>query len=231
VSTTTSVNHETAETRTRLLEAAEKLFAERGYESTSVRDITAEAQCNVASVNYHFGGKENLYVEAFRALLAELRDVRIETIRRDMARIEEPTLEYFLESFATGFLDPLVADGRGRRFMIIINREMADPHLPREMFVEEFLSPLMAVAGEALVRVALSLEPGTARLCLMSMVSQLLHALMIRKHFIPDEHAPVVPGDLAAHVEHIVRFTAGGIRACAGETHELGAYSPHGSER
>ena len=222
--------HENAETRMRLLDAAGRLFAESGFEATSVRDITAEAGCNVASVNYHFGGKENLYVEAFRVLLGELRDIRVETIRRDMASVDEPDLEYFLESFATGFLDPLVADGRGRQFMVIINREMADPHLPREMFVEEFLNPLMAVAGEALMGVAPSLEPGTARLCLMSMVSQLLHALMIRKYFIPEGGVPVVPGDLATHVGHIVHFTAGGIRACAVGNNGHPMRSDQGSE-
>ena len=45
-------------TRARLLEAAERLFAERGFRATSVRALTSEARCNVASVNYHFGGKE-----------------------------------------------------------------------------------------------------------------------------------------------------------------------------
>jgi len=229
VNKTNAVNQDHAETRARLLEAAGKLFAGRGYESTPVREITAEAECNVASVNYHFGGKENLYVEAFRSLLGELRDLRIQTIQRDMARVEEPSLEYFLDTFARGFLDPLVADGRGRRFMMIINREMADPHLPNRMFVDEFLSPMMTVAGEALMRVAPALDPETARLCLMSMVSQLLHALMIRKHFIPEELDPVVPGDLDHHVRHIVRFTAGGILACVGDTRGTTTRSPHGS--
>ncbi len=214
-----NTTHESVDTRERLLDAAGKLFAERGFEATSVRDITSEAGCNVASVNYYFGGKENLYVEAFRALLAELRDIRIETIRRDMARVVEPTLEYFLETFAAGFLGPIMAEGRGRQFVVIINREMADPHLPRELFVEEFLSPMMAEAGEALLRVAPTLDPAAARLCLMSMVSQLLHALMFRKHFVPDGRPPVLPGDFEAHVKHIVRFTAGGIRACTGESY------------
>lgn len=231
MSQTIATSHESTETRTRLLEAAGRLFAERGYEATSVRDITAEAECNVASVNYHFGGKENLYFESFRELVTELRDRRTEAIRRDMSAVEEPTLEYFLESFAAGFMDPLVGDGSGRRFLTIINREMADPHLPRELFVEEFLNPMMEVAGEALVRVAPSLDPDTARLCLMSMVSQLLHALMIRKHFVREEGATVVPGDLNNHIAHIVRFTAGGVRACVGDGPTAGGRSEVGSDR
>ena len=45
------------ETHERILQAAENLFSTKGFEATSVRDITTEASCNVASVNYHFGGK------------------------------------------------------------------------------------------------------------------------------------------------------------------------------
>ena len=48
-----------AQTRERLLETAERLFSQRGYAVTSVRDITAEASCNVAAVTYHFGGKRS----------------------------------------------------------------------------------------------------------------------------------------------------------------------------
>ena len=49
------------QTDERLLSAAEKLFAKNGYDGTSVRDITEAADCNVASVNYYFSGKEKLY--------------------------------------------------------------------------------------------------------------------------------------------------------------------------
>jgi hypothetical protein len=147
-----------------------------------------------------------------------------------MTRIEDPTLEYFLTSFAKGFLNPLVEQGRGRRLIVFINREMADPHLPPRMFVDEFLQPLMRVAGDALMTVAPSLDDETARLCLMSMVSQLLHALMMRKHFMVDESLPILPGDLESHVRHIVRFSLGGVMACAGEREGAFERSPHGSE-
>ncbi len=224
-------NRESLETRDRILDAAERLFAEKGFENTSVRDITADADCNVAAVNYHFGGKENLYIEAFKTLLGELRDLRIETIRRDMGATTQPSLEDFLETFAVGFMDPLVEEGRGRLFIAFINRELADPHLPQEIFRAEFLEPLMTVAGDALRRAAPPMDQGTLRLCLMSTVGQLLHALMIRTHFMPDDHPPVVPGDLAGHVAHIVRFSAGGIRACAEEREDRGRDAPLGRGR
>lgn len=48
----------------RLLEAAQEVFAERGYAAASVRDICGQAGVNIAAVNYYFGDKERLYVEA-----------------------------------------------------------------------------------------------------------------------------------------------------------------------
>jgi TetR/AcrR family transcriptional regulator, regulator of cefoperazone and chloramphenicol sensitivity len=57
-------DHDLDTTRDRILEAAGQIFAERGFESTTVRDICQAAGANVAAVNYYFGDKERLYVEA-----------------------------------------------------------------------------------------------------------------------------------------------------------------------
>src|SRR5262245_16070249 len=53
-------------TRQRLLDAAERLFAEKGFEGTSVDEITREAGANRAAISFHFGGKEQLYIEAVK---------------------------------------------------------------------------------------------------------------------------------------------------------------------
>ncbi len=52
-------------TKDRILFVAEKLFAQKGYSRVSIREITREARCNLAAVNYHFGGKRKLYLEVF----------------------------------------------------------------------------------------------------------------------------------------------------------------------
>lgn len=52
-------------TRERLLNEAERLFAGKGYDAVSLREITTAAGTHLAAVNYHFGSKENLYLEVF----------------------------------------------------------------------------------------------------------------------------------------------------------------------
>src|SRR5579884_2729579 len=62
--------------RARLIDAAIALFAEKGYEGTSVRDLAKAAGVNVAAVSYHFGSKDALYTEALRACLAPCAEMR-----------------------------------------------------------------------------------------------------------------------------------------------------------
>ena len=57
-------------TRERIVKAAERLFADHGYEETSVRAMVTKARVNQAAINYHFGGKEGLYREVLRATFA-----------------------------------------------------------------------------------------------------------------------------------------------------------------
>src|ERR1041385_6556270 len=65
-----------AATKAQVFNAAERLFALHGFQNVSVRDITAEAGVNLASVNYHFGSKDALLFEIFRKRTSELNRER-----------------------------------------------------------------------------------------------------------------------------------------------------------
>jgi AcrR family transcriptional regulator len=207
--------HEGEDTRDRILESSRKLFAEKGFDLTSVRDITTDAGCNVASVNYHFGGKDNLYLETFRSMLALLRDRRLLVFDELMDRTPPPTLEEFLQSFAEGFIDPLTDESRGRLFMALVSREMCDARLPHDVFFQEFIHPILDRAMAALAEFGPQLEPGAARMCIMSMVGQLLHALRAHHIFTAQRASDLMPERLSDYVAHFVTYSAGGINACA----------------
>jgi AcrR family transcriptional regulator len=205
-----------AQTRERLLDAAERLFAENGFAATSVRDITATASSNIAAVNYHFGGKHNLYHEVFRRRMAAMRDQRIASIRQVQGGAS--SLEGVLYAFATAFLQPLVDRGSGRLLIELITREMLDPQLPRELFLAEVVGPVQEALAEAIMTVTPGLEPGPARLCVVSIVGQLLQVAhrLRRGELAPAWGAELPP--LPDMVGQIVRFSAAGVRACARKT-------------
>ncbi|MFW6690964.1 TetR/AcrR family transcriptional regulator [Streptomyces sp. MAR4 CNX-425] len=66
-----------AATRTRLLDAAERLFAEHGFAATSLRTVTDAADANVAAVNYHFGSKEGLLRAVVQRAMAAVNQERL----------------------------------------------------------------------------------------------------------------------------------------------------------
>ena len=210
--------HEAEDTRDRILESSRKLFAEKGFDLTSVRDITTDAGCNVASVNYHFGGKDNLYLETFRSMLAFLRDQRLSVLDELMQRTPPPTLEEFLRSFAEGFIDPLSDESRGRLFMAMVSREMFDARLPHDVFLREFIHPILERAMAAMAEFGPKLEASDARMCIMSMVGQLLHSLRAHHLFTTQGISELMPERLSDYVAHFVKFSVGGINACAVST-------------
>jgi TetR/AcrR family transcriptional regulator, regulator of cefoperazone and chloramphenicol sensitivity len=62
-------------TKLSLIQAAGKLFAENGFDGTSVRSIADTAGANIAAINYHFGSKDNLYTEALRYVVNKHSDL------------------------------------------------------------------------------------------------------------------------------------------------------------
>jgi AcrR family transcriptional regulator len=197
----------------RLMETAEDLFCNRGFNETSVRDIAAAAECNIASVNYYFGGKDNLYVQVWRRRLTQMRDVRLASIETVMSAGDQPRLENLLTSYANAFIEPLVDGGHSDRFVSLMAREMVDPHLPPEMFLNEMIVPVMNALGEALQRICPWLTDRQVRLVILSVVGQLIQTVIAKGMFEQGDRPELPKLDLSESVEHIVRFSAAGIRA------------------
>lgn len=204
--------------RKRLLDSAEKLFSERGFADTSVRDITAEANCNVAAVNYHFGGKENLYTEVWRDHLLMLRDNQIASIEKVMSSNQDaPTLEELLRSFAETFVGPLVDEGGSSRLLKLMMREMLDGHLPPNMFVDEVIKPTLGAMQKALLKTCPGLQQSQIALIVSSIIGQLIHAVRVRTMFRQSNRNDILIFDLPEMIDHIIKFSAAGIRSYAGE--------------
>jgi len=201
----------------RLIEAAEDLFCRRSFNETSVRDIAAAADCNVASVNYYFGGKDSLYLEIWRRRLAQMRESRLASIKKVMNGGGQPRLEDLLRSHAISFFEPLIEGDRQCRFINLMAREMIDPHLPREMFVAEMVNPVLSAMSKALMEICPWLNEATSGVVILLMVGQLIHAVCARELFEQSGQAEQFQLRLEDLVEHIVKFSAAGIRSYANE--------------
>jgi AcrR family transcriptional regulator len=126
--------------RSRILEAAESLFAENGFTGTTLRHITEAAGTNVASVNYHFGSKDNLILEVLRRPLAQARAAQVESLRQLRAQGRVPTLRQVVEALVAPWLSA-TADGRkGQATVRLLGRMLveADPETRQRAALEAF---------------------------------------------------------------------------------------------
>jgi AcrR family transcriptional regulator len=119
-------------TRDRILETAEVLFATKGYEGTSLRDITDRAGVNVAAVNYHFGSKEGLLREVLDRVVVPINQRRLQLLEREY---ETGTID--LETVLRAFLIP---DLDALRLLRERDRDL--PRFVARMYSED--TPLMS---------------------------------------------------------------------------------------
>lgn len=134
-----SPTHHAKETRDRILDAAEKLFAEHGLEVTTLRMITHAAKANLAAVNYHFGGKDALIHEVFKRRLACLNEQRLRCL--DALEIEAAGAPLRPHQIIQAFFGPPVSmacdhSHGGRRFMRLLARTYTEP----SEFVRNFMA-------------------------------------------------------------------------------------------
>jgi len=208
-------NPESAHTRERLLDASERLFAEKGFRAASVRDITRESSCNIAAVNYHFGGKSNLYREVVLRRLRAIRKQRLDALEAALSQAgKDATLDLLVHAFATAFVAPLVEDSSGRLWLLLLAQELIDPQLPPETFNAEMVEPMERALIAALGQVCPDLPREDAQLCIHSLIGQLLHAVNLQRCLPESDGNRRLPG----LVEHTVRFSIAGIRALSSES-------------
>jgi AcrR family transcriptional regulator len=129
---------EKEKTRGRILAAAGEVFAERGFEGATIREIVRRARVNIAAVNYYFRDKEELYVSLF------CPGPFAEEIAKKVAEAgKSPRAK--LDAFITAFLFHLLGEGRPNWVGKLMAREMSEPTRALDKVVEEMIRPTFAV--------------------------------------------------------------------------------------
>jgi AcrR family transcriptional regulator len=200
-------------TRRGLLQRAAELFAERGFDGVTVREICRAAGANVAAVNYHFGDKRGLYGEVVEVAIAAMREAGAAAMRAgDGERAKDR-----LRSYVHAFLERLTASDRESWIHRIMSRELEAPTPALDRVVDEVLRPriayLAAIVSELMGCPASDPRVGWA---VASIQGQ---CLLYRSQAIVIRLAPrwrPTPERLDELADHIARFSLGGIAALAG---------------
>jgi AcrR family transcriptional regulator len=132
------------ETRTRILDAAEELFMQHGFEGTSMRTLTAKASVNLAAVNYHFGSKDALIEAVFRRRLDPMNAARIAELDR-LEALGAPSAEAIIRAFLRASL-AMIEDVKsgGRNFTRLLGRTYTEPSKPVRALIGQLYAPAMA---------------------------------------------------------------------------------------
>lgn len=197
---------EASPTEVRLLEAAAQVFAERGYDGATVREVVRRARANVAAVNYHYGGKQALYAATLRwaARLEEggARETLLELARRaDLPPGER--LEQVVALLARTLLAPQPQWHR----RLLLN-EMAAPTEALGALVREAVAPVFAALAGVVAPFLPGADPERLRLTVMSIVGQVLYHRVAAPVALTLLEQPAYDEALVGRVAaHIARFT------------------------
>ncbi len=192
----------TDDTQQRLLQTAGEIFAEKGFEGTTVREICQQAKVNIAAVNYYFRDKERLYIEAVK-----------QACREDSERLPLPDwppgvpAETRLREFIATIANRMLGNDRPHWHTQLILREMAHPTAACTEWIQEQIGPTAQVLGGILKELVPSASDRTIHLIGFSIMGQ----IVFHKAFRPivtqlAGQQEAASYDAALLARHITRF-------------------------
>ncbi|MDR3640408.1 MAG: CerR family C-terminal domain-containing protein [Humidesulfovibrio sp.] len=197
-------------TKARLLQAGRKVFAERGLENATIREICSLAEANVAAVNYHFGSKERLYI----AVLQDYIQREDERHPHDEGVTPQSAPEDRLRAYLRGFLLQTLGDGdpENERLGKLLTQEFIEP----SQYFGEIFDRHCRPSHELLKDIVRLLLPGhdetTVARCASSIVGQCVLFDVGREalsRMTPD--LALKAGNIEHITDFIMEFSLGGI--------------------
>ena len=207
--------HSSAETRRRVLDAAEQLFAERGIKGVSIRDITQAAGVNLAAINYHFGTKQGLAAEVIKHCLDPLNEKRLQLLDEVEAKAggRPPKLEAVLEAMIRPAVERGFDHEGSETFLRLTGRCLSEPNVEIEQLVRSHFEKLLRRFDAAFLHALPGLKPeelfwrinfihGALHYSLLTCGKQKSLPVKMRKNL-----------DAKGLIHRLVAFTAAGLRA------------------
>ena len=200
----------TGSTKDRILGAAEALFAQRGFDGASLRQLTSAAGVNLAAVNYHFGSKEKLVEQVLRRRLDVLSNQRLAALDK-LAGRPDTRLEDVLDAFIRPAME-LSHDDGGALFMRVLARAFAEHDGTLRRFLSDHYGHVMRQFSAEFARLLPQLSKEELYWRIDLATGALTHAMsgfgIIQRK---SDVSEVIHREQTA--EHLIRFAAAGLRA------------------
>src|SRR5262249_10714975 len=183
---------------------AERLFAEKGYDATSLREIISAAGVNLAAIHYHFGSKEEMLDELIRRKAAPLNEQRLALL--DQVEVEAGPSQLTVESVLRAFLLPMCIAQRHPQFVRLMGRIHAEGMMP-DIMRRHFQTVVVRFLA-ALRRALPALPEQELAWRVHFMIGAMAHAMCV---------SPALPAatplDFPGRIERLIAFLSAGFRA------------------
>lgn len=175
--------------RERILDAAERAFAQEGYSGTTMRQIAAAAEVKLSLLSYHFPSKLALYTAVF-----ERRQHVNEQRQQLLEAIEDLTAPDALDRIVAAFMDPVAALGEDRSwYRRLVLREAADPSSMQRPIIREMFDPMARRFIAALRTARPGRPPGWYEWCYLFAVGALTQSAFGERVAHLADEPPVTP--------------------------------------
>jgi AcrR family transcriptional regulator len=207
------------DTRERVLAAASELFAEHGFRGTTVRDIAERARVNIASGNYHYGSKKELYLQVLRTHFQAMRSLlmrrRASVPLNELDRLSPAELDELLQKRILTMLETLLGPPPGLHGTLMV-REFTDPSEALPDIVDEFIRPMKTEMEQIVAHRMPQLDQRGVERCVMSIVGQVLFFRFAMPVALEILGRKKYPREFCRETaEHIARFSLGGMQELA----------------
>jgi AcrR family transcriptional regulator len=204
-------NSATQETRRRLLCAAGEVFADRGFHAATIKENTDRAGASLASVNYHFSDKAELYAAVLRRIADEVAEV----VPPD-GHLSGAAAARFRQ-FILYFCSRMMSREKPVWEQVLMAREMAEPTDALEPLYEQVMKPLTELLS-ALIAELLGMPPSdpAVGLSAASVLGQCVYYMRHRNLFTRIHPQLSDRPDAEQLARHIAAFSLAGIRALRG---------------
>lgn len=205
------------DTKGKILDAAEALFAAKGFRGTTMRAITGKADVNLAAVNYHFGSKQSLLEEVIKRRIIPLNRIRRERLEevRDIAKNKGHALD--IKDVMYAFIEPTLqfkdSSPGAKNFFTFIGRSFTDPdNTVRQVFLK-FIKPIFHLLSEITTE-ALPQHPRELIFWrLMFSMGALFHTINVCGNMKADFMGMKCETDTESLVNQIIPYVTAGMKA------------------